>query len=158
MLASATEENRLTLVQEREAAQRVAEDVDELEAIEQEARDNRALRTRVQRLKRRRVDEVDAVRLSVAASLLGLSVPTVKLWARMDLLEEREGSPAQVGLQSVLSVRSAVRHLRASGQNRNLLEGVRARLEDKQELRNQELLESLEQMRRGEVIDITPDD
>jgi hypothetical protein len=61
-----------------------------------------------------------------------------------------------VTLKSLLEVRPALRDLRAVGRDRNLPEAVVARLEDERVLADPRLKRSLEEMHRGELIDVTP--
>jgi hypothetical protein len=143
--------------EELTAAERVARDIDELDALEASVRRNRDARARVERLRRRRLEEAPSVRLSVAAAMLELSLPTIRSWISRGLLEDLPNvSPRQVTLESVLTLRPVLRELRELGQDRNLLEALMARTEDRQILASRRLSKSLEEMRRGEVIDITP--
>ena len=148
----------MSTVDELELAERVARDVDDLDALEASVRRNKDARLTVGRLRRRRLAEAPSVRLSVAAKLLGLSVPTIRAWIDHGLLDEvRRVSPRRVTLASVLEVRPIVRELRALGRDRNLLEAVLARVEDERALSDRKLRKSLDEMRSGELIDITPD-
>ncbi len=52
----------------------------------------------------------------------------------------------------MLEVRQLIADLRRAGTSRGLLEAVYNRLADKQGLADQDLSESLEQMRRGEYV------
>jgi hypothetical protein len=142
---------------ELEAAERVARDVDELDALEATVHRNTEARARVDRLRRYRLAEAPSVRLSVAAKMLDLSVPTVRAWIMRGLLEDApDPAPRRVTLASVLSLRPVVRELRELGQDRNLLEAIVARVEDRRTLTDRRLRTSLEEMRHGDVIDITP--
>jgi DNA-binding transcriptional MerR regulator len=97
------------------------------------------------------------VRLSVAATLLDLSVPTIRIWIDRGLLDDvDDSSPRRVTLKSVLEVRPLVRELRTLGRDRNLLEAVLTRLEDERTLSDRDLLRSLDDMRTGKLADITP--
>jgi DNA-binding transcriptional MerR regulator len=109
------------------------------------------------RIRRRRLAEAPTVRLSVAARLLDLSVPTIRTWIDRGLLNEVSGSsPRRVELQSVLEVRPLVRELRALGRDRNLLEAVLAQVDDERALSDPELRKSFDEMRGGKLTDITP--
>jgi DNA-binding transcriptional MerR regulator len=109
------------------------------------------------RIRRRRLDEAPSVRLSTAAKLLDLSVPTIRAWIDRGLLEEVDGSsPRRVTLKGVLEVRPLVRELRALGRDRNLLEAVLADLDDKRTLSDRKLRKSLAELRSGKLTDITP--
>jgi DNA-binding transcriptional MerR regulator len=97
------------------------------------------------------------VRLSVAADLLELSLPTIRAWMERGLLDEvTESSPQRVSFGSVLEVRPVLRDLRALGEDRNLLAAVSARLEDERDLADPDLRRSLGEMHRGDLVDVTP--
>lgn len=144
---------------ELERAERVTQEVEDLETIEEAVCDNReALRT-VHRLLERRLEELVPVRFSVAASLLGLSVPTIRRWASLGLLGEVDRNGVdRVPMERVLALRPIVRELKRLGKRRHLLEAVLVRIDDRRTLADQRLLESFQQMRRGELVDITPTD
>ncbi len=144
-------------IRELDTAERIARDIDELDELEDSLGRNEDARLKVVRLKRRRLAEAPSVRLSVAAKLLDLSVPTIRVWIDRGLLDEVRGSsPRRVTLQSVLGVRPLVRELRALGRDRNLLEAVLARIEDERALSDRKLRRSLDEMRSGQLVDITP--
>jgi DNA-binding transcriptional MerR regulator len=144
-------------MRELDTAERIARDIDELDELENSLGRNKDARLKVIRLRRRRLAEAPSVRLSVAGKLLDLSIPTVRLWIERGLLEEvADSSPRRVTLQSVLEVRPVLRELRALGQDRNLLEAVLAQVEDERTLADPQLQRSLEEMHRGELIDVTP--
>ena len=142
---------------ELDTAERIARDIDELDELESALARNQDARLKVVRLRRRRLDEAPSIRLSVAGKLLDLSLPTIRVWIGRGLLDEVDGSsPRRVTLASVLGVRPLLRELRALGRDRNLLEAVLARLEDERTLADGKLRRSLDEMRRGELTDITP--
>jgi DNA-binding transcriptional MerR regulator len=115
------------------------------------------IRRRLRDLRLRLIGWVPSVRVSVAASLLELSVPTVRAWIQRGLLEGvADTSPRRVTLQSVIEVRPILRELRSLGQDRELVAAVLARVEDEAVLADPELQRSLDEMRRGELIDVTP--
>lgn len=143
---------------ELDTAERIARDIDELDELENALGRNKNARGKVVRIRRRRLAEAPSVRLSVAGKLLDLSIPTTRAWIDQGLLKEVGGSsPRRVSLQSVLEVRPLVRELRVLGRDRNLLEGVLARIEDERTLSDRKLRRSLDEMARGELVDITPD-
>jgi DNA-binding transcriptional MerR regulator len=143
---------------ELDTAEQIARDVEELNELESALARNRDARLKVTRIRRRRLEEAPSVRLSVAAKLLDLSIPTIRLWIDRGLLEEVDGSsPRRVRLKSVLEVRPLLRELRALGHDRNLLEALLARLDDERTLSDRRLRRPLDEMNRGELIDITPD-
>ncbi len=142
---------------ELDTAERIARDIDDLDELENSLGRNKAARLKVVRLRRRRLAEAPSVRLSVAGKLLGLSIPTIRTWIDRGLLEEAGGSsPRRVTLRSVLEVRPLVRELRTLGRDRNLLDAILARVEDERALSDHKLRRSLDEMRSGKLIDITP--
>jgi len=148
----------LTVAKELEQAERVIEDIEDLEEVEGVVRDDEhpeAL-ARLQRLRDRRLNEMCSVRIRVAAVLLNLSTPTVYKWTELGLLEAVGEGVQRVTLRSVLEVRPLVLELRQLGKTRNLLQAVIARVEDAETFANPSLRQSIEQMRRGELVDIAP--
>lgn len=142
---------------ELDTAERIARDIDELDELESALTRNKDARLKVVRIRRRRLDEAPSVRLSTASKLLDLSLPTIRVWIERGLLDEVDGSsPRRITLGSVLEVRPLVRELRALGRDRNLLEAVLARLEDERTLADRKLRRSLDEMGRGELVDLTP--
>ncbi len=142
---------------ELDTAERIARDIAELDELENALARNKDARLRVVRIRRRRLAEAPSVRLSVAGKLLNLSVPTIRAWIDRGLLEEPSGSsPRRITLQSVLEVRPLVLELRALGRDRNLLEAVLSQVEDERTLSDRKLRKSLDEMRSGKLIDITP--
>jgi hypothetical protein len=101
----------------------------------------------------RRLASAPGMRLSIAASVLALSEPTVRAWVERGIFKVRSRKPRLLlDPASVLEVRQLVADLRAAGQTSGLLDEVYNRLADEQELADPELAESLEQMRRGEYV------
>lgn len=96
------------------------------------------------------VRDADPVRLSFAAEILDLSVPTTNAWMEAGLLEDFGGTPRRVGLESVAQVQELVRDFRKSGRQRDLMTAVLRRLEREELERDTRFIESVEQMRRGE--------
>ncbi len=97
-----------------------------------------------------------AVRMSTAAKLLELSVPTVNQWADEGILEDAGERPRRVTLRSVARIRPIVAELRELGRDQNLRDALLAQIEDRGTLEDKKFLRSLEEMRRGELVDLTP--
>lgn len=97
-----------------------------------------------------------AVRVSTAAKLLELSVPTVNQWADEGILEAVGKSPRRVTLRSVARIKPIVAELKELGHQQNLRDALIARLEDRATLEDKRFLRSLEEMRRGELVELTP--
>lgn len=142
--------------QELDKAERLVSEIDEIEDLEGSLDSDPVAQRRLRRLRRQMLDWVPSVRLSVAASLLELSVPTVRNWTERGLLQELDTSPRRVTLESLLEVRLILRELRSLGKDRDLVEAVRARVEDQRALADPDLQRSLEELDRGELIEVTP--
>jgi hypothetical protein len=147
----------MNATKELDTAENIAHEVDEISLVEAELGADAESRLRLEGVRRRLIERGPSVRLSVASELLELSLPTIRAWMEEGLLEEAEGpAPRRVEFGSVLEVRSALRDLRALGQDRNLLAAVSARLEDERDLADPDLRRSLEEMRAGDTINVTP--
>jgi DNA-binding transcriptional MerR regulator len=143
--------------EELDTAGRLARELEEITKIEAALDANPEAQRSLADLRVRLIDLQPTVRLSVAADLLEISLPTIRAWMEDGPLREAgDSSPRRVSLESVLEVRPVLRDLRALGQDRNLLAAVTDRLEDERDLADPELQRSLEEMRRGDLIDVTP--
>jgi len=143
---SATEE----LLEAREALR----DAEDLDAVERQVGPRTKTAERVRRVRERIVGT--AVRLSTAAKLIDVSVPTVTQWADEGILEDAGRSPRRVTLRSVARVVPVVKELRELGRDQNLRAALLARLEDRGTLDDKRFLRSVAEMRRGELVDLTP--
>lgn len=150
----------MTVAQEFERVTRTVSVLDglaEIEEAEPAIGQNPRARRRIEELRREQLASLPAIRISAAARLLGVTEPTARLWANEGLLKDVTRHPVRrVSAASVLRIRPIVRDLKRLGRNRNLLEAVFDRLDDELVLTDVGLEESLEQLRRGEIIDITP--
>lgn len=145
----------MTVVEmERREVDEVLDEVRRLDALGEAVESGRRgeARRAVGDLRDRRIGHARPVRLSIAAELLGVSLPTVRAWADEGVLEWRGGSPRRVSLESVLRVRPIVRELKELGQSRDLLAAVLARVEDEVTLDDRRLRTSLRQMRQGRKV------
>jgi DNA-binding transcriptional MerR regulator len=146
----------MNATEELDTAGRLAREVEEIAKIEASLNANPDAQRSLADLRVRLIDLQPTVRLSVAADLLEISLPTLRAWMKDGPLREAEGSsPRRVSLDSVLEVRPVLRDLRALGRDRNLLAAVIHRLEDERDLADPVLQRSLEEMRRGDLIDVT---
>jgi hypothetical protein len=94
--------------------------------------------------------EEAAVRPVIAANLLGLSERTVRSWADAGVLPIVSEHPRlMLDLVSVHLVSHLIRELRAAGQTRDLVDAVTRGLQDGLVRRDENLRQSLDQMRRG---------
>jgi hypothetical protein len=98
--------------------------------------------------------QVGPIRPKIAGELLSVSERTVRNWLNEGVLVAAEGEHRRVLLDPgrVHEVLRLVRALRVQGKKRNLVEAVWMRLQDEALLDRPDLQESLEQMRRGEVV------
>src|SRR5438105_8534105 len=137
----------MSVASELEVAERVATDIDDLTALEP-AVDGEDARRTIARLRERRIRELEGVRFSVGAQLLGVSVPTLRVWVDRGLLDEVEAdrSGRRVSLRRVLELRPVVAEVQAAGKRRHLLDAVVARFEDRQWLDDRQLRDSLAQL------------
>src|SRR5258707_4809896 len=107
----------------------------------------------------RRLALAPGMSVSIGASVLGLSEPTVRGWAVRGIFKVRSRKPRLLlDPASVLEVRQLVADLRDAGQTRGLLDEVYNRLADEQQLADPDLAESMDQMRRGEYVVRRPAD
>jgi|HubBroStandDraft_1064217.scaffolds.fasta_scaffold12213_6 hypothetical protein len=143
----------MSLMQEREELTTLLDDVAKLHEVADTlpADDERA--QALASVANRRLASAPGMRPSIAASVLGLSEPTVRAWARRGIFMIRSRKPRLLlDPASVLDVRLLISDLRQAGLTRGLLEAVYNRLSDEQVLVDADLRESLEQMHRGEYV------
>lgn len=142
--------------QELQAAKESIREVEDLDLItERLGQQDHEARKRATRLRKRRLDQ--GIRVSVAADLLEVSVPTVKAWIEAGILKAAgDDRPQRVRLGSVLRTRALIRDLRGLGRRAKLMPAVLAALEDEQTLESNELKTSLEQMRQGKLVRLSP--
>jgi len=110
-------------------------------------------RARLLALSREALAEEATVRPVIAAKVLGLSEKTVRAWAAAGLLATRQRSPRLLlDVTGVHRVSHALRELREEGLERDLLEHVWHRLEDRALLGREDLRESIGQLQNGDVV------
>ncbi|WP_305787547.1 MerR family transcriptional regulator [Symbioplanes lichenis] len=142
----------MTLATEEERTTHVFELVDELEDIASTPNLAESVRARLQDLARRELTRSEPVRVAVAAKLLGLSERSVRNWAKEGVLTPAETDSPRLLLdpERLHEVMRLIKDLRKLGKNRDLIDLVWYRLSDHALLQRGDLLESLEQMARGE--------
>lgn len=143
----------MSVMDEREALTALFDDVTKLHKVAKTlpADDERA--QTLESVANRRLASAPGMRLSIAASLLGMSEPTTRVWAKRGIFRVRSSKPRLLlDPTSVMEVRQLVAMLREAGQSRGLLDEVYNRLVDEQQLADPDLAESLEQMHRGEYV------
>src|SRR5580692_7728056 len=147
-MSVATEEQRIRNLFER---------VETIEEVAGTFPGNDDRRARLLAVSRDALAEEGTVRPAIAAKILGLSEKTVRAWAAAGLLSTRQHSPRLLlDVPSVHEVSHILRTVRADGLDRDLLEHVWRRLEDHALLNRADLQESIEQLRRGEVVVLCP--
>jgi len=147
-MSVATEEQRIRNLFER------VEAIEEVAGTLPEGDDRRA---RLLAVSRDALAEEGSVRPVIAAKILGLSEKTVRAWAAAGLLTAGQQSPRLLlDLPSVHAVSHVLREIRADGLDRDLLEHVWHRLEDRALLDRADLRESIGQLRRGDVVVLRP--
>jgi transposase len=111
----------MTMTQTDEA-RRVAEDVADLVALAQEKQGDATVVAAVTKvLDRHSRGAQSAVRFALAAQMLGVSVPTIRLWVERGLLEEVPSRPRKVSAVSLGQVLARSRHLEVAGESRERL-------------------------------------
>jgi hypothetical protein len=133
------------------------ERVETLEEVAGTLPDDDDRRARLLAVSRDALAEEGSVRPVIAARVLGLSEKTVRAWAAAGLLSTRQQSPRLLlDVPSVHTISHVLREVRADGLDRDLLEHVWRRLEDQALLNRDDLQESIEQLRAGDVVVLRP--
>jgi hypothetical protein len=147
-MSVATEEQRIRSLFER---------VETIEEVADTLPEDDDRRTRLLAVSREALAEEGTVRPVIAAKILGLSEKTVRAWAAAGLLSARQESPRLLlDVPSVHAISHVLREIRADGLDRDLLEHVWHRLEDQALLDRTDLQESVEELRRGDVVVLRP--
>jgi DNA-binding transcriptional MerR regulator len=103
-------------------ARRVAEDVADLVTLAQEKQGDATVVAAVTKvMDRHSGGEKTAGRCALAAQMLGVSVPTIRLWVERGLLEEVPSRPRKVSAVSLGQVLALTRHLEVAGEGRERL-------------------------------------
>lgn len=147
-MSVATEEQRIRSLFER---------VETIEDIADTLPEDDDRRARLLAVSRDALAEEGTVRPVIAAKILGLSEKTVRAWAAAGLLSARQQSPRLLlDVPSVHAISHVLREIRSDGLDRDLLEHVWHRLEDQALLDRKDVQESIEQLRRGDVVVLRP--
>ncbi len=114
-------------------------------------------------VKERLLENAPAVRISVAAGLLEVGEPTIRAWMKEGVLRPvavsvRGRERTRIDPRSLVEIFEAVAKLRAAGRDRNLREALLYWLADERDLNSDSFHQSLDEMRQGQVVDITPQD
>lgn len=136
----------------RAEVEKVLSRVGALERIASRISGDNQSRTELLQVSREVLGDLDPIPVSVAASLLGVSEPTVRSWARRGLVSYADGRDGGLEVGRLYQVIALVRDLRAAGETHDLLNKVWHRLADQALLDRPDLKDSLAQMRRGDGI------
>ena len=130
------------------------ERVEELERIAETLPERDDRRHRLLQLARKDLASAPPLRPGIAAMLLRLSEKTVRAWTQEGVLKRAESSSPRLLLdpERVHEVLHLIKDLRDAGKTKGLLDEVHRRLVDATWLDRGDLIESLEQMRRGEGV------
>lgn len=147
----------MSVAAEEQRIRNLFERVETIEEVASTLPENDDRRTKLLAVSRDALAEEGSVRPVIAAKILGLSEKTVRAWAAAGLLSARQQSPRLLlDVPSVHAVSHVLRELRADGLERDLLEHVWHRLEDQALLDRADLQESIDQLRRGDVVVLRP--
>jgi DNA-binding transcriptional MerR regulator len=126
--------------------------VETLESVAHSLPEGDARRTQLLELVIKDLVGAAPMRPRVAAELLGLSEKTVRAWVEQSVLLRAETTSPRLLLdvQRVHDVLHLVNDLREAGNTAGLLDEVYRRLVDASWIERSDMLQSLEQMQRGE--------
>ncbi len=141
----------MSVAVEEKSIREMLDVVERIESVSRTLPDSQQ-RSELNEAVRRLLPQIQPVRVEIAARLLGVSDKTVRAWVNADLLWTTQREPRvlldPVRLHEVVHL---AEDLRAAGaKNRELLEQIWYRLNDEAWLDNAGLMESLEQMARGQ--------
>ncbi len=143
----------MSLMEEREVLTALLDDVAKLHEVAETLPTGDERARALESVAERRLASAPGMRPSIAAAMLGLSEPTVRSWVRRGIFLLRSRQPRLLlDPASVLEICQLVASLREAGQSRGLLDAVYNRLADEHLLADPDLMQSLEQMHRGEYI------
>jgi len=129
------------------------EQIDRLSVLSDQTKETpigRELGSMVADLTRQVVREIPAVKLSVAAAVLDVTVPTVRKWIERGILQELDGKAVRhVETANLLAVAVAVRALRRMGQDRDFVGALATRVDSEMARRDPRALTSLQQVGGG---------
>jgi DNA-binding transcriptional MerR regulator len=148
-----------TIERETKSAVERFKAIDELEHIAGSLRDDqRDQSERLRGVAQQFIANIEPLRATIAATLLGLSERTVRSWVDEGVLLKANVSSKRLLLDPmrVHEVIHLLADLREAGQNRDLIDAVWRRLQDDALLSRQDLQESLGQMRRGITVPARP--
>jgi excisionase family DNA binding protein len=140
------------------AAIDLVSDLVELERLAAAEEDD-GRRRRLLRVHDRLATRSEGAKVSEAAGVLGLSVPTVRSWVEAGVLQAEHGrQPVRITYGSLAAAKRALDEIRAHQADRPLLTAVMRMLRDRDALDDPLLAEALEDLAHGRTRDIGPDD
>jgi hypothetical protein len=140
------------------AAIDLVSDLVELERLAA-AEDDDDRRRRLLKLRDRLAARGDGAKISDAASVLGLSVPTVRSWVAAGVLDAVPGrQPARVTYDSLALAKRALDELRLHQDDRPLLIAVMRRLRDRAVLDDPLLDQALDDVAAGRLTPVRAED
>ncbi len=141
----------MSVAVEEDRIRRLLDRVEIVEDVANSMDTNDERRAKLLRVSESALAEEGTIRPVIAAKLLGLSERTVRTWADAGVLPVASDEPTlMLDLVAVHYVSHLIRELREAGITRDLVDKVAARLADGLLSRDEDLRESLEQMRRSE--------
>lgn len=140
------------------AAIDLVSDLVELERLAA-AEENDDRRRRLLKLRDRMAARGDGAKVSEAATVLDLSVPTVRSWVTAGVLEPIPGrQPARVTYDSLALAKHALDEIRRHQDDRPLLIAVMRRLRDRDVLDDPLLDQALDDVAAGRLTPVRPED
>lgn len=140
------------------AAIDLVSDLVELERLAA-AEDDKDRRRRLLKLRDRLAERGDGAKISEAAAVLGLSVPTVRSWVSAGILKAIPGrQPARVTYDSLALAKHALDELRRHRDDRPLLIEVMRRLRDRAVLDDPSLNQALDDVAAGRLTPVRADE
>jgi DNA-binding transcriptional MerR regulator len=146
----------MTVTTEQLLVRHLFDRVEEIEDIADTLDHDDDRRARLLRVASHAIADCGPIRSRIAAELLQLSEPTIRSWVREGLLAKAEGTSRVLTLDPsrLHEVMHLVDDLRRAGRTKGLLDAVWHRLSDTALLERDDLTESIEQMRRGEGVEV----
>jgi DNA-binding transcriptional MerR regulator len=156
-----TEGDIVTIVAEENRIRGLFERVETVEDVAATLPADDQRRASLLRTARQALEAEGAIRVVVAAAMLGVSERTVRNWVKVGLLTRAPGHATTrlvLDLVRVHDLKLLIDEIRRAGQtDRNLADAIWYRLTDNEVLAREDLRESIEQMRQGMARRVTPE-
>ncbi|GAA2542967.1 hypothetical protein GCM10010435_08520 [Winogradskya consettensis] len=141
----------MTIAVEEQRVRNLFERVEAVEDVANSLPETDGRRRRLLDVSNAALAEEATIRPVIAAKLLGLSEKSVRTWAGEGVLVVSQRAPRLLlDVISVHEVSHVIRELRALGRDRDLLDAVWHRINDRALADRDDFRESLRQMRRGQ--------